>query len=73
MSDSVSDFEQDFAGEDRVLLAGIYYWMACQRTCALMIVCVEAVKQRNTSGDNYLDNRICAMMCLCRKETLLSR
>ena len=25
MSDSVANFEQDFACEDRVLLAGIYY------------------------------------------------
>ena len=68
----VADFELDFAHEDRVLLAGIYYRMPCQQTCASMIVCIEAVKQRNASGDIYLDKRICAMMCLCRKETLLS-
>ena len=41
-----------------------------QQTCASMIVCIEAVKHRNTSGDIYHDKRTCTMMCLYRKETL---
>ena len=76
MSDSVANFEQDFACEDRVLLAGMYYCFSCATVndmstkCASMIVCIEAVKQRYTSGDIYLDKRICAMMCLYREEML---
>ena len=35
-------------------------------------VYIEAVKQRNTSGDIYHYQRICALMCMCLywKETL---
>ena len=31
--------------------------MTCQQTCASMIVCIEAVKQRNMSGDIYVSQQ----------------
>ena len=44
--------------------------MTCQQTCDSMIAYIEAVKQRNTNGDIYLDKRICTMIVFMQERNV---